>query len=691
LLLKLSTITVQNGDEYKKIVLSQKSYSSETIPYERGEILDRNGTKLATNQKVYNLILDPKLLLENEKSIEPTLEALSVCYGYDKEELEEKIRNRPNSSYYCYKKELSQDEMDKFLDYQDAYNNNKTSDETETSETGTSEETTQQATEDSTEESTESTTKAKIQGVWFESEYKRVYPYDSLACDTIGFSSSSSGVSGLEAYYNDVLSGTNGRQYGYLADESSVEKVTVSAINGQTLVTSLDTYIQQVCEKIVQDYDDSVGCLNASLLVMNPKTSEIYAMASTDAFDLNNPYDLSGYYTDEEISKMSSKEKSKALLELWQNYCTTTPFEPGSTAKAFTISAAIEEDVLQGTESYTCDGVGVYGGSKIHCYQRSGHGKLTVTEALMYSCNDVLMQIAMKEGNEIFCKYQDLFGIGKLTGIDLPDENSCESLKYTLENMGIVDLATNSFGQNYYTTMIQVAAAYASIWNGGNYYTPHLVKQILDTDGNVVENVDPVLVRKTISSSTSEYMKEALFQVCEEGSGKKAAIEGYEMGGKTATAEKMNQGAADSEEDETYVVSFIAAVPAHDPEVLVYALVDEPNIAKQSDSSQATELCKKAMKKILPYLNIYPSKDDETDTETSSDNQDANASDTNTQDTDNQTDEEEVKNVDLENIEVFDGPMVEDADENDNQADDDDNANEADDDNEADNGADSGN
>ncbi|KIR02110.1 Cell division protein FtsI [Lachnospiraceae bacterium TWA4] len=338
---------------------------------------------------------------------------------------------------------------------------------------------------------------------------------------------------------------------------------------------------------------------------MNPKNGEIYAMASSRPFDLNNPSNaIDNYYSKKEQAKMDSETKSEVLLELWQNYCISTPYEPGSTAKIFTIAAGLEEDKIKGNETYNCDGVEVVNGVRIHCHNRSGHGLVNVTESLMVSCNDALMKIAKTEGKEVFGKYQKIFGIGEATGIDLPNEETCINLYYKPDKMSDVDLATNSFGQNFYTTVVQMAGAYASVVNGGNYYEPHLVKQVLDSDGNVVETINKKLVRKTISASTSNFIKKALLRTCEDGSGKKASIAGYQIGGKTGTAEKNKQGATGK--DETYVVSFMSVAPAMDPEVLVYVTVDEPNIKKQSDSSQATNISKSVMGQIFPYLNIYP-------------------------------------------------------------------------------------
>ena len=659
LLFQIIRINRYDGENYNKKILTQMAYDSQTIQAERGQILDRNGTSLAYNENQYNLILEPKNIIADEDNMEATITALVECYGYDREELETLITNNKKSYYQIYKKKLSEEEMQKFLDYKEAYENEETSGESETEEetSVTSEETEDkkgaadsgesstgetkaseasetagesQAAESSEQEESanplvtafqavkeffsltgsddEDTEKnGKIVGVYFETSQKRIYPYGSLASTTIGFSNSNGGVAGLEAQYDDLLSGINGRKYGYLNEESSVEIQTIQETDGYSLVTTIDAYIQGICEDIINKYEEEVGSNVTALMVMNPNNGEIYAMASSRQFDPNDPSDLTDIYSEEEIEAMTEEEKSEALLMRWRNFCTTSSYEPGSTAKIFTIAAGLEEDLLDTSSRYVCDGSGVYGNCRIHCHKRSGHGSLDITGALMASCNDALMQMGAEIGVEAFCEYQEKFNFGQLTGVDLPDELSCSNQIYHAYNMTSVDLATNSFGQNFYVTMVQMCAAYSSIVNGGNYYKPHVVKQVVDNEGNVVQNVEPILVRQTVSKSTSEYLKEALLQVVENGTGSRVQIEGYEIGGKTGTAEKNNQGDA----DEAYTVSFMSVVPAYDPEVVVYAIVDEPNCEKAQNTYQAKDVCKAALEQILPYLNIYPVSDEE--------------------------------------------------------------------------------
>ena len=621
LLIRIIVINQHNGEDYNKTILNQMAYDSRTIPAERGRILDRNGTSLAYNENRYNLILEPKNILLSEADTQATINALVECYGLDRAELEEKIEKNKDSYYVNLNHPVSEDERQKFLDYKEEYENSKKT-QAAAEETDSAPEDETEADQGSgltkafqavkafftdTEKKTTTKKKGRIVGVTFEINRKRVYPYKTLASTTIGFANSSGGVAGLEYQYDDLLSGTDGRKYGYLNQDSSVEIQTIEETDGYTLKTTLDAYIQKICEKIINKYEKKTGSNVTSIMVMNPNNGEIYAMAASRQYDLSNPTRLTDSYSEEELENMTDEEKSEILLNRWRNFCTSSSYEPGSTAKVFTVAAGMEENKISPDNTFVCDGVKAYGSTRIHCHKRSGHGSLNVTGALMASCNDALMQIGDLVGSQDFCKYQQRFNFGQETGIDLPDELSCSNQIYNESNMTAIDLACNSFGQNFYVTMVQMCAAYSSLVNGGNYYEPHVVKQILDNDGKVVENIEPKLVRQTVSKSTSEYMKEALLQVVENGTGSRVQIDGYEIGGKTGTAEKANVG----DEKETYTVSFMSVAPAYDPEVIVYVVVDEPNVDKAQNTYQAKDLCKEALEQILPYLNIYPDGDDE--------------------------------------------------------------------------------
>ena len=613
----LYSIIQENQDNYNQIVLSQQNYESRTIPYRRGDILDRNGTYLATTQKVYNLILDPQQILLNEENyLEPSVSALASVFGYDPSTIRNLIRENPSKQYIRYERQLSYEQKEAFENLK----------------------------EETNKKNAAQNSKDRIRGVWFEEEYKRIYPYDSLGASVIGFVNGDGmdGAIGIERSYNDDLVGINGREYGYLNDDSNLERVIKSAANGNTVMSTIDLKIQDVVEKNIRQWQNETGSKHIGVVVMNPNNGEVLAMASDREFDLNNPRELNGQYTQEEIWEFGLKEardtynrkhkedkpitieqvteyfsdedirsygQQVAWNQIWRNYCISDTYEPGSPQKILTVAAAMEEGVINGSESFVCDGYQEVGGWKIACVKTSGHGNLTVTESLMQSCNDCMMQIAAMTGKVRFSKYQKMFGFGSRTGIDLPGEADAKTLVYDEDNMNASSLATNSFGQNYNCTMIQMAAAYCSVINGGSYYEPHVVRQILNEQGAVVKRIDPKLVRETVSENTAAFIREALFRTVSEGTGKAAAVEGYEIAGKTGTSEKYPR------KNKKYLVSFCGFAPAQDPQVLVYVIIDEPNVEDQAHSSYASGVFQKIMTEILPYLNIFPITDPEVNPE----------------------------------------------------------------------------
>ena len=584
LVLVLYNIVKNKGEDYNQIVLSHQDYESRTIPYKRGNIVDRNGTYLALSEKVYNLIIDPKQIMdqdENYEYLDATLEALNTCFGYDTGELRSLITDRKDSYYVVYAKQLSAEEKEKFENYQ------------------------QEKNKEYRALPVEEGGKQRITGIWFEEEYRRVYPYNELACNVVGFAlKDGRGSGGVEQYYNDVLTGTNGREYGYLNSDANLERTVKPAKNGQTLELTLDVNIQKICQKYIDEWQAGIGSDVAAVIVMDPNTGEVLAMDTSTRFNLNDPYNLSAYYTSEELETMDDNAKADAWYQMWRNFCVNDTYEPGSPQKAFTVAGAMEEGVISGNESFECGGIMEVGGWPIRCVARSGHGPVTVTQGLMKSCNVVMMRIAQMEGKDLFSKYQSIFGFGSKTGIDLPGEADAAGLIYQAENMDVTSLATNSFGQNYNCTMIQMAAAYCSLINGGSYYEPHVVKQVLNDQGSVVQKKDPKLVRETASENTSNFIKNALYQTVsgDGGTAGAAAVAGYEVGGKTGTAQKQPRAA------KNYLVSFIGFAPAYDPEVLVYVVLDTPHLVgeEQAHSRFASEIFSKIMGEVLPYLNVFP-------------------------------------------------------------------------------------
>ena len=582
LVCRILYIQYVKGATYEKIVLSQQAYDSETIPYRRGDILDAKGTILATSTDVYNLVLDCKVLTSDvsgkQPYLEPTLTALFSCYPeLSESEIRQLVKDSPNSQYNVLIKKMSYEEMSKYADLAADTENN-----------------------------------PNLKGVWFEKSYIRSNPYGSLASPVLGFTRSDNvGMIGLESYYDDVLSGTNGRRFGYLNSDNDLEKTVREAVDGDTIVTTLDANLQSIVEKKIQEFCDTFedndregpAANNIGVLVMNPKTGEVMAMAQYPTFDLTDPWSLSDRYTKKELDAMSDEELDDARNRLWTNYCVSSTYEPGSTAKPFTVAAGLETGALKGNETFVCDGGESISGFNIRCVNRYGHGVETIRKSLMDSCNDALMQMSYRIGVDDFCKYQNLFGFGLRTNIDLPGEARTDTLLYHAEDMKTVDLATNSFGQNFNVTMIQMGGAFSSLINGGKYYQPHMLSKVLDENGNVLRTVDPVLIKQTVSEETSAQIRSYLYDTVSEGTARYAKVAGYSMGGKTGTAQKSVSG---SKDEDNYLVSFIGYLPADDPELLIYTIVDEPNTHEQSHSTYAQNLTREILEEALPYLNIYP-------------------------------------------------------------------------------------
>lgn len=576
--IRLIAINKENGENYKKQILSQQNYVSSVLPFKRGDILDAQGTKLAYSEKVYNLVIDADVINKTEGSLEPTLAALDSCFDVDIDALRTHITTNPNNKYYVLLKQLTYEEIAAFVEMQGnpkGYPN--------------------------------------IKGVWFEEEYKRIYPYGTLACDAIGFTTADNmGTFGMEEYYNDILNGVNGREYGYLTEDSNLERTTKAAVDGKTIVSTIDANVQGIVERYVAQWNHEheganayragqAGSYNTGVIVMNPNNGEVLAMAGYPVFDLNNPRSLSenGFYTAEEIAAMDDEAYYAALNEIWRNFCISDTYEPGSTAKSLTIAAALDSGAINGTESYYCGGIYQVSGHGIHCNKRIGHQMLTVSGALEQSCNIALMQIGEAMGKESFMKYLGNFNMGLKTNIDLAGEARTNTLIYDPDTMVASDLAISTFGQGYNVTMIQMASAFCSVINGGYYYQPHMVKEIRNADGSTLEKIEPRVLKQTISESTSEQMRGYLFNVCDVGTGKLAVPAGYQIGGKTGTAEMYprKQG--------NYVVSFMGFAPVDDPQVMVYVVIDRPNVEDQPHSNFAQEITKNILTEILPYLQVF--------------------------------------------------------------------------------------
>ncbi|WP_287485256.1 peptidoglycan D,D-transpeptidase FtsI family protein [Blautia sp.] len=593
--IRITVINASQGKQYSKQVLSQsqQKYDSRVIPFKRGDITDRNGVVLATSEKVYKVILDCKVVNTKEEYVEPTIKALVDVLGLDEETIREKLEDETtkSSQYQILQSNVSINQKKAFEDYTDVSSD-------EAKETLTKEEIAE---------------RSNVKGVWFEEDYRRVYPLNSTASHLVGFTYTGNTADwGIEGYYSSTLNGVNGRQFGYYNSDDDVEQTIIDPVNGNSVQSTIDLNIQQVVEKYIDKFMTGMangprgeqGAANVGVVVANPKNGEILAMATDNPYDLNNPRDLTPYYSDEEIQEMKDNDGGtmlKALYGIWQNYCISDAFEPGSTVKPLTIGAALDADVVQPTDTFVCDGYQKFGDTMIRCsiYPRA-HGTETLSDLIKHSCNDGLMQIGALLGPEEFLKYQKIFNFGSTTGIDLPGEAT--GILHSEENLssGSTELASASFGQGYTCTMIQEIAAICSAINGGYYYQPHVVSKIMNEDGDVIKDIQPVVTKQTVSSDVSALIRQYMGAVMEsDGTGATAKVDGYSMGGKTGTAQKYPR------EDKKYLVSFIGFAPLDDPQVVVYVVVDEPNAESQADSLYAQYLYKGIMTEILPYLNIF--------------------------------------------------------------------------------------
>ena len=638
LALRVIYISAANGDDYERRVRRQNQQSQESavIPAKRGDITDRNGTLLATSEKVYNVILDCKVVNTSVKVdgvdtypyVEPTVQALVELLGIDEDEIRKKLTDEETkeSQYQKIGDLITVDQRQTFENYQDEYADIEADDLTE-------------------EEQAEKARRSKIRGVWFEDSYRRIYPLDSQACDLIGFTYTNGTADwGIEGYYSDVLNGTDGRRYSYYGAGDTLEHDIIEPEDGCNVVSTIDVNIQKIIRSKIEEFNVQMaagdsgqaaegasqqkGAENIGVIIMDPSNGEVLGMDSTDWYNLNTPRDLSAYYSEKEIQAMKDYEDENAqkaangeettdydeatgrhtqlyaLNQLWRNFCISDTFEPGSTAKPMNIAAGFETGAITDEDTFYCDGFENIGGYQIKCsVYPNAHGTETVSDALKNSCNDALMQIAQKMGAVNFQKYQKLFGFGSRTGIDLPGEAA--GVLFSEDAWDDTALATSSFGQGYNVTMIQQIAAFCSVINGGYYYQPRVVSEITDSNGSVVEKIDAKLLKQVISSEVSDKLREYLGIAVEEGTGQSAKVEGYIMGGKTGTAEKVDPETGTRNKTD-YLVSFIGFAPLDDPQVAIYVVVDRPHTDNQANSVYAQELAKNIMTEVLPYLGLYP-------------------------------------------------------------------------------------
>ena len=479
LLIRIAVVNASKGNKYAKQVLSQQTYSSRTIPARRGEIVDANGIVMARSERRYNVVLDCYAINQDEDYIEPTIRAVSKEFGVDEDTVRKIVTSdaTKDSRYQVLVQKVTKDQKDTF----EAYKAGKDLEETEKS-SGKSDKVLQ----------AEKDERADIQGVWFEEVYQRTYPFGTLAANVVGFSNDvGDGVTGIENYYNQTLTGTDGRQFGYLDSSSGVEQSTVEPDNGKTVQITLDMNIQQAVQDQIDAFDeeygtedsDGKGAKNVGVIVMDPNSGSILAMASNHEYDLSDPY---GDYTQEEIKKMGNDAYVEALNKSWENFCVSQSYEPGSVVKPITVASALEEGVVHDGDHFYCGGSLFITDTKINCDNIYGHGDETLEYAIVNSCNVALMEVGAKLGVKNFIRYEKAFGFGSQTGIDLPNENAgviynentiqCLSVYQQLNQFFSIDVTSDT-----YDSLIDDFADGRSVFTIASTDAPGRIQKKIDT------------------------------------------------------------------------------------------------------------------------------------------------------------------------------------------------------------------
>ncbi len=610
----LLKFTVLDGDKWRQLASTQQT-GQHIIKANRGTIYDANGTVLAQSSAVWDIIFaqntiaeqseewkenyerrarlwaensdpDKEPLPEYKDLSDTIIDGLSEILGISGDGMRDAYQNDQAHNYYIVKSKVEKPQVtmiNKFL-----ADNNISSD-----------------------------------CVYTEQSSKRYYPNGSLASNVIGFTDyKGTGVYGLEAYYDDYLKGTDGKAF-YTKDgtgkgvEYENDKY-FSAVDGYSLVLTLDEVLQHYLEKNLEQCVSQHSVINRACgIIMNCKTGGVLAMATTPSYDLNNPSMIYSEYDKNILAQMKEDGKSEeeidqeeAILreQQWKNKAVTELYYPGSVFKAVTTAAALDEEVISMDTSFNCAGSYNVAGTNISCWKPSGHGTLNLQQGITASCNPYFIQVGLALGVDKFSNYFEAFGFTEPTGIDLPGE--AQSLYVPRSRMGQVELASSAFGQTNKITPIQMCTAFCAIVNGGNLVTPHLVDKILDSDGNVVETKETQIKRQVISEDTSAQMREILETIVTENGGHNAYIAGYRIGGKSGTAEKIdeynNAGGSAAGAKMTYISTFAAAVPMDDPQIVMLVLADTPTGPEYYGSAVACPVVSAVFKEGLEHLGIYP-------------------------------------------------------------------------------------
>ena len=532
-------------------------FRERSIKAARGRILDRNGQVLADNRTVCTV----SVIYNQVKDREQTIQMLSRELGLEEGEVRKKVDKRCS-------REVIASNVEK--------------------ETG------------------DRIRQFNLDGVKVDEDYKRYYPYNSLASRVLGFTGGDNqGIIGLEVKYEEYLKGIGGIIY-TMTDAAGVElengrEERREPVPGKDLVLSLDVNIQMYAQQLAYQTMERKNAKGVSIIVMNPQNGEILAMVNAPEFNLNDPFTLDQNLVSESARQKAAQEaeEGRDLQErrnqMWRNFCVSDTYEPGSTFKIITAAAGLEAGVVKLTDRFTCPGYRIVEDRKIRCHKTGGHGGETFLQGMMNSCNPVLIDVGQRLGAEAYCQYFDQFGLRGKTGIDLPGEAS--TIMHKPENMGPVELATVSFGQSFQITPVQLITTVSSIINGGERVTPHFALEAKTADGSWTRKFSWPLKGRILSEETSETMRYILEMVVAEGSGKNAAVEGYRIGGKTATSEKLPRSL------KKYISSFIGFAPADNPQVIALITIDEPE-GIYYGGTIAAPVIGDLFRNILPILGI---------------------------------------------------------------------------------------
>ena len=525
-----------------------------SIKAERGKIYDRNGEVLADNMPVCTISVIHNQVTEPERVIEVLCKELELSEAYIRKRVEK------YSSIETIKTNVEKEIADAIRAYE-------------------------------------------LDGVMVDEDYRRYYPYGTLASKVLGFTGSDNqGILGLEVKYDFWLRGENGKiltmATAHGMEIPDMAETLVTPITGNSIKTSLDVVIQSYAEQIAEKVLEAKAAKNVSILVMNPQNGEMYALVNVPEYDLNHPYELTEVYTAGiSEAELTSEKKTELLNQMWRNSCISDTYEPGSAFKIITATAALEHGNLKVSDRFYCPGYKIVADRRIRCHKTQGHGSQSFTEAVMNSCNPAFMEIGGRTGIENLYDTFRTLGLFEKTGIDLPGEAS--SIMHKEENVKEVELATVSFGQSFQITPLQLMSAVSTVVNGGTRITPHFVTEIVNNAGVTIKTIDGIGETGVVSAETTEIMKQVLEQVVSEGTGHNAYVEGFQIGGKTATSEKLPRRSGN------YIASFIGFAPAEHPQVIAMVIIDEPE-GLYYGGTIAAPVMAEVFEMVLPYLGITP-------------------------------------------------------------------------------------